>query len=189
MAEAIHAEERLRRLRRDQARARRARLARQLAAPLWAQVRGVVPVVFELSGVLDVRAMSAPPEAVIAALRTDGVLALDAAMRRHVGSGCVPGGDVHVYLTDPAVLERLATRGLVGHAPCADRVWMRAWQGPPRLFAALVAELPPHETLADGTRVVTRAHLIRELLGALGPRLDILAPLLVDGCAESDVPG
>lgn len=34
-------------------------------------------------------------------------------------------------------------------------------------------------TLPDGTRAVTREHLLREIVGALGPRLDVIAPLLV----------
>ncbi len=178
MGEPITAEERLRRLRRDQRMARRARLARQVAGPLWQRVRDVVPTVYALAGPLHVRRMQAPAEELIAALRGEAVLALDTAMRQHVGGGCVPGGDAHVYLTDPGALGRLELAGLVSPEPCADRVLVRAWPGPPRLFAVVVPTLPPHVELPDGTLVVTRSHLVREIIGALGPRLDVLAPLL-----------
>lgn len=177
MGEPMTAEARLRRLRRDQRRVQRDRMARDLAGPLWRQVRGVVPAVFVLAGPLSVRRLIAPREAIIDALRPHGIFALDTAMRLSVGGGCLAGGDVHAYAPADAV-EALAEAGLVERAEEPDRVLVRPWPGAPRLFAVAAAQAPPHRTLTDGTRVVTRAHLVRELIGAVGLRFDLLAPLL-----------
>lgn len=179
MPEAPTAEERLRQVRRARRRARTERLARQVAAPLWRAVRTVVPTVFPLAGELHVRRLLAPRGQVLDALCPDAVLALDTAMRLHCGTGCLHGGDLHAYVTDASVLHRLAARGLVASEESSDRTLVRPWPGPPRLFAVRVDLLPPHDTRADGTRLVTRERLLREVIGAVGPRLDVLAPLLV----------
>lgn len=177
MGEPLTAEARLRRLRRDQRRVQRDRMARDLAAPLWRQVRGVVPAVFVLAGPASVRRLLAPRETIIAALRPHGIFALDTAMRLTVGAGCLAGPDVHAYAAADAV-EALAEAGLIEPIEEPDRVLVRPWPGAPRLFAVAADPTPPHRTLPDGTRLVTRAQLVRELIGAVGLRFDLLAPLL-----------
>lgn len=181
MAEAPTAAERLRRLARDKRRARRERLIREAAGPVWRAVRGVVPSVFSLAGPLEVRRLLAPRAVIEEALRGSAVLALDAAMRAHRGVGLFGGDDLHVYLEDRRPLEALVAAGLVSPEVEPDRVLVRPWAGPPRLFAVVVAPLPPNEPGPPGhetARVVTREHLVREILGAVGLRFDLLAPLV-----------
>ena len=149
---------------------------------MWRQVRGVVPGVFVLAGPLSVRRLLAPRDEVIDALRPDAIFALDTAMRLHVGGGCIAGGDVHAYVGDREMLDALAAAGPIASDEESDRVVLRPWPGAPRLFAVASVEAPPHVTRADGTRLVTGEHLVREVIGAVGVRLDVLAPLL--DCGE-----
>jgi len=176
--EALTAQERLRRLERDRRRARRERLVREAAGPVWRAVRGVVPTVYVLAGPLHVHRLIAPRAEVAEALGGAAVLALDAAMRAHTSAGLLSGGDLHVYLEDPNPLLALIEAGLVAPERDPDAVLVRPWPGPPRLFAVITPTLPPHERRAERARVVTRDHLVREVLGAVGLRFDLLAPLV-----------
>lgn len=119
--------------------------------------------------------MLAPGAAVVDALKTEGVFALDWAMRLSAGFGFLSGGDVHVYLLAPAPLERLVRERLIDVAPLADTVLVRPWPGPPRLLAAIVDRLPPHRALPSGFRVVTPERLREELIGSVGARADLFA--------------
>lgn len=180
MGETLTAQERLRRLTRDKRRVRRERLVRQAAGPLWERLRSVVPRVYLLAGPLEVHRLTADRELVLSALHGKAVLTLDTAMRSHTGFGLLAGSDVHLYLPDRRPLTALQEAGLVSPSPEPDRVLVRPWAGPPRLFAVITPDLPPHEPRPDGTLVVTREHLVREILGAVGLRFDLLAPLLME---------
>ena len=170
-------EERLAGLRRDRARLRRERMLRELAGSAWSRMVRVVPIALRLEGRLEVRALRADREAVVDALRGDAVLALDTAMRLRRGRGLLAGGDVHVYLESDEPLERLAASGLIDAVPYADTTLVRPWPGPPRLFACITPELPEHERLLHGERVVTSERLAAELIGAVGRRADLFALL------------
>lgn len=180
MGEALTAEERLRRLTRDKRRVRRERLVREAAGPLWERLRSVVPRVYVLAGPLEVHRLTADRELVLSALHGKAVLTLDAAMRALTGVGLLAGSDLHLYLPDRGPLVALQEAGLVSPSPEPDKVLVRPWAGPSRLFAIITPDLPPHEPRPDGTLVVTREHLVREILGALGLRFDLLAPLLME---------
>lgn len=177
MVEPLTAEARLSALRRDRRRARAWRLEREVAGPLWAELRGVVPVVYTLLGPLRVHVLEADRDRVLEALRPAAVFALDAAMRLRLGAGCIAGGDIHCYLPTDGVVDRLVAEGLVGADPFPDRVLVRPWPGPPRLFA-VIGPPPPREVLTGGRRAVERVRLLRETVGAVVPRTDLLAPLL-----------
>jgi len=169
------AEERLAQLERDRARLNRERLLREVAGPRWRRMVRVIPLLFERQGVLEARRLLADRDTVTAALRDDAVFALDTALRLARGHGFLAGGDVHAYVRERAAIERLAALGLVANQPHADAVLVRPWPGPPRLLACLVDVLPPSRTLPSGHRVVEADRLVRELIGAVGPRADLYA--------------
>lgn len=173
----LTAEERLTALRRDKARLRRERMQREIAGPRWRRMVRITPVLFRMEGAVVGRCLRGEREDVIAALRRDGVFALDTAMRLAHGFGFLAGGDVQVYLTSKAPLDRLAEAGLIEAEPYADTVLVRPWPGPPRLLACVVRELPPWRVVEGGYRVVTAERLRREMIGAVGARADLFALL------------
>jgi hypothetical protein len=172
---AATAEERLATLEREQARLRRERLIREVGGARWQRLVRVIPLLFERQGVLIARRLRESPEAVIEALRGEAVFALDTALRLSRGYGFLASGDIHAYLLEGDILDRLAERGLIAREPYPDTVLLRPWPGPPRLLACRVDTLPEHVTLASGHRVVTPERLARELVGAVGPRADLFA--------------
>ena len=173
----LTAEERLAERRRDLARLRRARLARELAGPLWRRMASITPVLFQREGVVAARRLCAEPQVVMDALRGDAVFALDAAMRLAHGSGFLSAGDVQAYLLRTEPLERIAAAGLIESAPHPDTVLVRPWPGPARLLVCVVDELPSAREVQGGYRVVTGERLRRELIGAVGARADLFALL------------
>ena len=173
----LTAEERLEALQRDRAILRRERLLREAAGPCWHRMVRIVPVLFRREGTLAVRALVAEPAAVAEALREDAVFALDTAMRLAHGHGFLAVREVQAYLTAPEPLDRLARAGLISAEPLSDTTLVRPWPGPPRLLACIVEELPPSRRVAGGFQVVTAERLVRELIGAVGPRADLFALL------------
>jgi hypothetical protein len=180
----LTAEERLAERRRDLARLRRERLARELAGPLWRRMASIIPVLFQREGAVTARRLRAEPQAVIDALREDAIFALDTAMRLAHGSGFLSAGDVQAYLLrgDPLGLRgdplgRLAAAGLIDPALHPDTVLVRPWPGPARLVVCVVDEPPPAREVQGGYRVVTGERLRRELIGAVGARADLFALL------------
>ena len=174
---ALSADERMAALRRDRARLKRERLAREVAGPVWRRMIDVVPLLFRHEGSLVARVLRADRAAVIAALREHAVFAGDTAMRLAFGSGFLAGGDVHAYLTSMAPIDRLARQGLVDAAPCPDMVLVRPWAGHPRLLASVVAALPSSREAPGGERIVAADRLRRELVGTVGARADLFALL------------
>lgn len=172
------AEARLAQVRRGEA-ARRRRLLREQAGPLWERMARVVPAVFTLQGDLAVRRLLVPAESVVEALRGRAIMALDTAARASLGRGLLAGGDVHACVESRAVVDSLAEADLVDATPWPDPVLIRPWAGPPRLLAVVPGVPPPHRVQASGHLVVTRECLGRELLGAVGPRPDLFA--LIEG--------
>jgi hypothetical protein len=185
----LTAEERLDALRRDRARLRRERMAREVAGPIWRRMVAVVPLLFRYEGTLLARVLRADRAVVIEALRDDAVFAVDTAMRLAHGSGFLAGGDVQAYLVSVEPIERLARRGLVDAAPCVDTVLVRPWAGPPRLLASVATDLPVSREAPGGYRVVDEERLRRELVGAVGARADLFALLERLEAASSAQPG
>jgi hypothetical protein len=133
----------------------------------------VVPLSFQGQGQLVARELLASREAVIEALKSDAVFAVDTAMRLAHGVGFLASLEIQAYLSGDEPLGRLAAAGLVSTEPYCDTILVRPWPGPPRLLACLVDELPPLRVVKDGYRVVTSERLGRELVGAVGPRADL----------------
>ena len=169
----LTADERLKELRRDQKTLRRERMIREVAGPVWHRMVRVVPLSFQGQGRLVARVLLASREAVIEALRSDAVFAVDTAMRLAHGAGFLASHDVQAYLAGAEPLDRLAAAGLISAEDYFDSTLVRPWPGPPRLLACLVDEPPPSRVVEGGYRVVTRERLGRELVGAVGPRPDL----------------
>jgi hypothetical protein len=135
----------------------------------------VIPLRFEGQGRLVARELLASPEAVIEALRSDAIFAVDTTMRLAHGVGFLAVPEVHAYLTEVEPLDRLAAAGLISAEPYLDPMLVRPWGGPLRLLACLVEEFPPSRVVQGGHRVVTRERLGQELVGAVGRKADLFA--------------
>src|SRR3954471_24024419 len=108
----LTADERMKELQRDRKALRRERMIREVAGPVWHRMVRVVPLSFESQGRLVARELLAPREAVIEALRSDAVFAVDTAMRLAHGAGFLAIQEVHAYLAGAEPLDRLAAAGL-----------------------------------------------------------------------------
>jgi hypothetical protein len=169
----LTADERMKELQRDRKALRRERMIREVAGPVWHRMVRVVPLSFEGQGRLVVREILASREAVIEALRSDAVFAVDTAMRLAHGAGFLAVQEVQAYLAGAEPLDRLAAAGLISSEDHFDSTLVRPWPGPTRLLACLVDELPPSRVVKNGYRVVTGERLGRELVGTVGPRADL----------------
>lgn len=169
----LTADERLKEVQRDRKALRRERLIREVAGPVWHRMVKVVPLSFQGQGRLVTRELLASREAVIEALRSDGIFAVDTAMRLAHGVGFLASFEIQVYLAGAEPIDRLAAAGLISTEPYFDSTLVRPWPGPPRLLACLVDELPPSRVVKGGYRVVTGERLGRELVGTVGPRADL----------------
>lgn len=169
----LTADERLKEVQRDRKALRRERLIREVAGPVWHRMVKVVPLSFQGQGRLVARELLASREAVIEALRSDAVFAVDTAMRLAHGVGFLASLDIQVYLAGEEPMDRLAAVGLISTEPYFDSTLVRPWPGPPRLLACLVDELPPSRVVKGGYGVVTGERLGRELVGTVGPRADL----------------
>jgi len=169
----LTADERLKQLQRDRKALRRERMIREVAGPVWHRMVRVIPLSFESQGRLVARVLLASREAVIEALRSDAVFAVDTAMRLAHGAGFLAVQEVQAYLVGTEPLDRLAAAGLISAEDYFDSILVRPWPGPTRLLACLVDDLPPSRVVQGGYRVVTRERLGRELVGTVGPRADL----------------
>lgn len=171
----LTAEERMEELQRARVIRQKERMLREVAGPIWRRMVSIVPLHFRRQGELVARLLKSDVDAVIEALSPDAVFALDTAMRLAHGFGFLAGREIQAYITGPEPLDRLAERGMISAEPYQDLMLVRPWAGPPRLLAAVVAELPAWRTTKDGHRVVTAERLGRELIGAVGARADLFA--------------
>ncbi|HEY4591580.1 MAG TPA: hypothetical protein VIJ61_04180 [Thermoanaerobaculia bacterium] len=169
----LTADERLKELQRDRKVLRRERMIREVAGPVWRRMVKVVPLSFPGQGRLDARVLLASREAVIEALKSDAVFAVDTAMRLAHGVGFLANPEIQAYLAGSEPLDRLAAAGLISTETYFDPTLVRPWPGPARLLACLIDELPPWREVQGGYRVVTRERLGRELIGTVGPRADL----------------
>ena len=169
------AAERLARLRRDQESYRRLSLARR-SHPRFRRDLAVVPHVFLLPGRARMAPLEQPAEAVRLALRGDAIWTLDTAARLLTGHGFLAAHDLTGYLTAES-FERAVEIGLVGE-PLAGGISVDPlYRRQPMLIAHLVDDAPPSTLLASGDRVVSWDFLIRDILGTLGWRPDLLSRL------------
>lgn len=172
---AASVEERLRQLER----ARRAyltrRLERGLHEAIWRRYRRVVPHVFLRAGATVVAPLRVARADVLRALRGRAVWTLDTAARL-LGGGLLRRDDLQGYVPQAALADA-ESDGLV-HAPVDSGLSIDPpFPRDPVLLAYPTDEPPPFVELPSGDLVVTREHLVRDLLGTLGFRPDLLARL------------
>ena len=162
---------------RKAARAARARSqSRRAMGRLFAKYVTVVPSVFSARGELVAFRLLAPRAAVLERVRENAVLTLDSATEALCGLRFGRARNDYAYFASlddlaPIEAERLGARRPGTRFPFA-------WTPPGRemLFAVVPRAMPPG-TRVDGTRVVTREFLVRDLIGFYGLRPDLAALL------------
>jgi hypothetical protein len=136
----------------------------------------IVPHVFLLLGRASMAPLLQPEETVLAALRERAVWTLDTAARLVSGRGFLTSPDLTGYLT--ATDLQWATREqLIGAPEQAGLSVEPLYRRPPMLIAHVPQELPAHIVLPSGERVVSWDFLLRDVMGTLGWRPDLLTRL------------
>ena len=171
------AAERLERLRRDQEAYRKISLARRSHARFRRDL-AIVPHPFLLVGAVRMAPLGLPAPAVIAALRGEAVWSLDTAARLLTGHGFLTAGDLTGYL-GAAAWERARREGWTGDPLAGDITVEPLYNRPPMLIAHLADgdEAPAGEALLSGDLTVGWDLLIRDVMGTLGWRPDLLTRL------------
>ncbi len=176
MAEPSPMERYARRVALDAAVARRRSLTRRLGGPLVWKYLQVVPSVFTARGEFTAFKLLVSVEEAIDRLSGSAVLTLDSASERLGGFRFGRGGHIYAYFGAARDLDALATdaigQRLAGHM----MPLLLTPQEHNMLFAVSCETLPPHCEEA-GCRIVTRAHLVRDLLGFYGLRRDLLVEI------------
>lgn len=167
--------ERWRRYQRDVEAYRRRHLMRR-SHPRFRSDLMIVPHVFLLPGKASMARLQKPEDAVREALRERAVWTLDTAARLVSGRGFLTSPDLTGYLT-AADLEWTVAEGLVSPPEQAGLSVEPLYRRPPMLIAHLTGEMPPHRALPSGERVVTWDFLLRDVMGTLGWRPDLLTRL------------
>jgi hypothetical protein len=136
----------------------------------------IVPHVFLLPGKASMAPLLRSEEEVRAALRGRAVWTLDTAARLVAGRGFLTSPDLTGYLaaTD---LEGAIDQGLTGPSERAGLSVEPLYRRPPMLIAHVTEELPPYVELPSGDRVVPWDFLLRDVMGTLGWRPDLLTRL------------
>ena len=167
-------EERLRRARRDREAYHRRSLTRRAHARFRGDLR-LVPHLFLALDALGVAPLRAPAEDVLRRLAGRAVWTLDTAVRLAGLRGFLAASDLTGYL-DAEALAWANAAGLIDPpaqaAVGADPLLPR----PPLLIARFGAD-PPAVGLPSGQRIVTWDFLMRDVMGTLGWRPDLLARL------------
>jgi hypothetical protein len=176
------AAERLERLRRDQAIHRRISLARRSHGRFRRDL-AIVPHPFLLAGRVGMAPLLETAEAVRGALRDQAIWTLDTAARLRTGHGFLASPDLTGYLSE-AAFSRAAEEGLIGRPLAGDISVEPLYRRPPMLIAHLTEEPPESETLPSRERVVSWPFLIRDVMGTLGWRPDLLTRLEAWRAAE-----
>jgi hypothetical protein len=117
-----------------------------------------------------------PADAVRLALRGEAVWTLDTAARLVSGRGFLRAEDLIGYMTEQ-VFARVVAEGLVGSPMAGGLSVDPLFSRPPMLIAHLTEEAPPPVELSSGERVVSWEALVRDVMGTLGWRPDLLTRL------------
>jgi len=164
------------RVARDAAIARRRSLDRRLNGPLVWKYLQVVPSVFTARGRFAAFELRVPVEETLRRLSDSAVLTLDSASELFGGFRFGRGRHVYAYFRDARDLDRMVTDAIGRRLPGHLRALLLAPDDQDMLFAVVCQELPPHLEHA-GQLVVTREHLVRDLLGFYGLRRDLLVEI------------
>jgi hypothetical protein len=152
-----------RRVTRDAAVARRRSLARRLDGPLLWKYLQVVPSVFTARGEFAAFQLLVPVDEAICGLGDSAVLTLDSASERLGGFRFGRGRHIYAYFGAANDVAAVVTNGIGQRVAGHLMPWLLPTPEDTMLFSVLCKELPPHGKAAR-CRIVTRAHLIRDLL-------------------------
>ena len=136
----------------------------------------VVPHLFLRTERTRMAPLIAPAERVLDELKGRAVWTLDTAARITTGRGFLVARDLTGYL-EPEILEALLAEGLAGAIETAGLSVDPVYRRPPMLIAHLPEEPVPFVELSSGQRVVPWELLVRDLMGTLGWRPDLLTRL------------
>jgi len=135
----------------------------------------IVPHIFLLASKARMAPLRGPEEAVRNALRGRAVWTLDTAARLVSGHGFLASRDLTGYLA-ASDLAWAEDKGLVNMPRSSGLSVDPLYQRPPMLIANLEEQIPYVE-LPSGDRVVPWTFLVRDLMGTLGWRPDLLTRL------------
>jgi hypothetical protein len=171
------AAERLERLRRDQEAYRRISLARRSHARFKRDL-AIIPHPFLVVGAMRMAPLCLPAEEVIVALRGKAVWTLDTAARLLTGHGFLVAGDLTGYF-GVATWAQARSEGWVGDSLTGDLTIEPLYHRPTMLIAHLPDgdDPPVGEALPSGDLTVGWDLLIRDVVGTLGWRPDLLTRL------------
>jgi hypothetical protein len=167
--------ERWRRHQRDLEAYRRRSLVRRSHSRFRSDL-SIIPHVFLLPGKAGMAPLRQSGEAVRTALREKAVWTLDTAARLVSGRGFLTSPDLTGYLA-AADLEWAVAQGLIAPPEQAGLSVEPLYRRPPMLIAHLTQTPPPHVELSSGDRVVSWEFLLRDVMGTLGWRPDLLTRL------------
>lgn len=143
---------------------------------VYRRFRNYVPIVVPLAGKVSAYSIPTSPSDILPLLVGRSVLSFETALEKKTNQRLLTARDLHAYtLANSSAHETAEAAGLTRAANTPDLVPI--WSRPPHLFIIERAELPPSVMLPDGTRVVTDEWLVREYLGVVGQRFDLLAVL------------
>ena len=151
-------------------------MARRLAGPLFKKYLQVVPSVFTARGELRAFRLLVPRAEALSRLRNRAVLTLDSATEVLSGFRFGRARNDYAYFETASDLERIESEAIGERRPGTH--FPLAWtpSGWEMLFAVVTEPLPPNLEHV-GFRVVTKEHLIRDLIGLYGLRTELLAAI------------
>lgn len=164
------------RVHRDRRAARARSLARRVAGPLFDKYLEVVPSVFSARGELAAFRLTVPAPEALERLSSRIVLTLDSATELLAGFRFGKARNAYVYLESSADLREIEEAGIGERRPGTS--FPLAWTPPgwEMMFAVVPVEMPPSFE-HGGHRVVTREHLIRDLIGFYGLRTNLIVEI------------
>lgn len=152
---------------------KRAHLTRRAYHSVYRTVAHLVPIVLPLVGRMQAYPLTAPAHEVLDQLTPQSVLCFETALEAWKGRRLLTAQDLHAYTTNACLAECIAGLG----PECAPPDLTPTFPRDPHLFLWVLQALPEHVQLAD-VRVVTAERLLREYLGTVGHRFDLLAVLV-----------
>ncbi len=152
---------------------KRAHLTRRAYPSVYRAVAHLVPIVLPLVGRMQAYPLMAPAREVLARLSSRSMLCFETALEVWKGRRLLTARDLHAYTIDACLAESVPGLG----PECIPPDLTPTFPRDPHLFLWVLQAWPEHVEL-EGVRVVTAERLLREYLGTVGQRLDLLAVLV-----------
>ncbi len=161
---------------RSQAERRRRRLVREAYASVYRRIAHLVPILLPVSGQVHTLPIEGLHGDLVEALAASCVFGFETAFEVRTGRRLLNAMDVHAYTTDaehPCLTGNFPGLGSEAASPRLVPSLPR----PPYLWIVAGDVLPPAVKIG-GRQVVSGEWMLREYLGALGHRFDLLAVVL-----------